>query len=188
MRKTIILFLIVVIQCFVNAETGGENLVNNGDIQSNGSWKYIDARRQDIDTEPDNKFIQLNYSSKFKYDKHSKNKAGNKDKRWTEASQRLHLKPNSTYKITFKASGSFATKPANNKKSKTGRVGLVKRSDATSGLVSLINVKSQNASNGWKEFTGQFKTGKIVKKERLIFYSNGNAPFRIDDVVVIKIN
>ena len=206
--KYLIYSLIFMLSVF--AETGGENLVNNGDIESNGSWKYVDARRQDDpeSAQPDNKFIQLNYSRKFVYKDGKKvhDKSGSRDKRWTEASQRLHLKPNSSYTITFKARGSFggASNSKNNKSNKGknkknnkgrnirgasgGRVGLVKRSDATSGSVTLIaaKVSDEASSNGWTVYKGTFKTGRIVEKERLIFYSNSNGAFQIDDVVVIK--
>lgn len=175
--KKILLSLFVTLSCFTYAddETGGENLVGNGDFERNGSWKYIDARRQSQEANrTGNSYCQLNYSSKLG------KKANSRNKRWTEATQRIHLKANSKYQIKFKIRGSINNVIVGFRKSSS------KGGSGTN--ISGLAKQAKTGAEGWKTITLIHKTPKkAVKKEWLTFFCTKNNSFAIDDISVIKL-
>ena len=179
--KKLFLTILLAMSSALLAQSGGENLIANGTFDSSSGWKLIDARYQKDKGDASNRVLTLCYSDKFG------DKAGSRRKRWTSASQKIHVKSETSYKLTFKARGISG-----------GHVSLSRFSDANQGNVMNIfhfdpdhRNGNKNLTGGWKEFTVKFKTPKRNKNKRLIFWkktpvSNAKYSFEIDDVVLVK--
>lgn len=189
--KIVLLFLLS-LSSVLMAEN--QNMLTNGEFNSPSGWKLVDARQMKSEKDASNSVMKIFYSDKYIYtSKGGKrvSKVGKKRKTWSGISQKVHVKSETSYKLTFRARGISG-----------GIVSLSKFSDAVKGKVHNLYYfdpdkrnGGKNLTNDWKSFTVNFRTPKSNKNKRLIIWKNvpsggrnRKIGFEIDDLVLTKVN
>ena len=173
--KNIFTYLLITltISLIYAEETVNENLVGNGEFNTSSGWKLVDARYQPaVNNSEANRYLQLKYGRWRNGNKARRSKA-------SRASQRIHLKKNSKYRISLKVKGNPGASKAYFARS-SGK--LSGHGWNLSGLLK----KAKNVGDGWKQIEIIYNSPKkFIKYEW--FTIQGKNPFQIDDISIVKL-